>query len=114
MVATLATSAWSPTSRALASSWSLTASTAVSMPRLRASGCAPAATLRRPSRTIACASTVAVVVASPATSCVVVEEDPPEHDVGPADVGAVEAGPAVEARRRLGDADRGEHDDRDE
>ena len=47
-----------------------TASTAFSMPRLSAIGLAPAATLRRPSRTIAWASTVAVVVPSPATSSV--------------------------------------------
>ena len=47
-----------------------TASTAFSMPRLRAIGLAPAATLRRPSRTSAWASTVAVVVPSPATSSV--------------------------------------------
>ena len=46
------------------------ASTAASMPRLRLIGLAPAATLRRPSRTIAHASTVAVVVPSPATSSV--------------------------------------------
>src|SRR5271169_5862166 len=45
-------------------------STAFSMPRLRPSGLAPAATLRRPSFTSACASTVAVVVPSPATSSV--------------------------------------------
>ena len=42
------------------------------MPRLRLAGLAPAATLRRPSRTIAWASTVAVVVPSPATSLVLV------------------------------------------
>ena len=52
------------------SNCSLTASTAYSMPRLSAIGLAPAATLRRPSRTIACARTVAVVVPSPATSSV--------------------------------------------
>ena len=50
----------------------LSASTAASMPRLRSIGVAPAATLRRPSRTIAWASTVAVVVPSPATSLVLV------------------------------------------
>src|SRR5882757_5993752 len=49
---------------------SLTRSTAASMPRLSDIGFAPAATLRRPSRTSACASTVAVVVPSPATSSV--------------------------------------------
>ncbi len=46
------------------------ASTAASMPRLSDIGLAPAATLRRPSRTIAQARTVAVVVPSPATSSV--------------------------------------------
>ena len=40
------------------------------MPFFRLIGLAPAATLRRPSRTIAQASTVAVVVPSPATSSV--------------------------------------------
>ena len=40
------------------------------MPRLRPIGFAPAATFFRPSRTMACASTVAVVVPSPATSSV--------------------------------------------
>src|SRR5919204_347646 len=50
--------------------WSTTWSTPFSMPRLIAIGLAPAATLRRPSRTIACARTVAVVVPSPATSSV--------------------------------------------
>ena len=49
---------------------STTWSTALSMPRLRPIGFAPAATFFRPSRTIACASTVAVVVPSPATSLV--------------------------------------------
>src|SRR3954467_13364510 len=72
MAATCATSAWSSTSRASFSSRSLTASTAASMPRFSATGCAPAATLRRPSRTIAWARTVAVVVPSPATSLVLV------------------------------------------
>ncbi len=58
------------TSLAISSSWVLTASTAFSMPRLSAIGLAPAATLRRPSRTMAWARTVAVVVPSPATSSV--------------------------------------------
>ena len=40
------------------------------MPRLISSGLLPAVTLRRPSRMIACASTVAVVVPSPAMSLV--------------------------------------------
>jgi hypothetical protein len=44
------------------------ASTALSMPRFRSIGFMPAATAFRPSRTMACASTVAVVVPSPATS----------------------------------------------
>ncbi len=43
-------------------------STAFSMPRLRAVGLAPAATVFTPSRKMAWASTVAVVVPSPATS----------------------------------------------
>ena len=51
---------------------STTWSTAFSMPRLRPSGFAPAATFFRPSRTIGWASTVAVVVPSPATSLVAV------------------------------------------
>ena len=42
------------------------------MPRLSSMGLAPAATLRIPSVTIAWASTVAVVVPSPATSLVLV------------------------------------------
>ena len=45
-----------------------TASTACSMPRLRPIGLAPAVTFFRPSRKIAWASTVAVVVPSPAAS----------------------------------------------
>ena len=45
-------------------------STAASIPRFSDIGFAPAATLRRPSRTRAPASTVAVVVPSPATSSV--------------------------------------------
>src|SRR6202041_2347941 len=47
-----------------------TANTAISMPRLRSIGFMPAATDLAPSRTIACASTVAVVVPSPAVSLV--------------------------------------------
>src|SRR5690606_504115 len=47
-----------------------TRSTATSMPFFSDIGLAPAATLRRPSRTSAWASTVAVVVPSPATSSV--------------------------------------------
>ncbi len=49
-----------------------TASTAFSMPRLIIMGLAPAVTFFSPSRTIACASNVAVVVPSPAMSCVLV------------------------------------------
>src|SRR5271156_6055380 len=58
------------TSLASLDSSSLTRSTAASMPRFSDIGLAPAATLRRPSRTSAWASTVAVVVPSPATSSV--------------------------------------------
>ena len=47
---------------------STTAMTALSMPRFRSIGFMPAATNFMPSRTIAWASTVAVVVPSPATS----------------------------------------------
>ena len=46
--------------------------TALSMPRFSDIGLAPAATWRSPSRTIACVRTVAVVVPSPETSCVLV------------------------------------------
>jgi hypothetical protein len=70
MDATWRSAPWSRRPWPLASSSSDTASTAFSMPRLRAIGLAPAATLRRPSRTIAWARTVAVVVPSPATSSV--------------------------------------------
>ena len=72
IVATLATSLRSSTSRADLSRASATAATAASMPRFSAIGLAPAATLRRPSATMAWASTVAVVVPSPATSLVLV------------------------------------------
>src|SRR5919201_325535 len=51
---------------------STTPSTAASMPRFRPIGLAPAATFFRPSRTMAWARTVAVVVPSPATSFVAV------------------------------------------
>ena len=47
---------------------STTASTALSMPRFSPMGLAPAVTFFRPSRTMAWASTVAVVVPSPAIS----------------------------------------------
>ena len=46
----------------------MAASTAFSIPRRRAAGLLPAATFLRPSRKIARASTVAVVVPSPAMS----------------------------------------------
>ncbi len=46
------------------------ASTPFSIPRRRCCGFVPAVTFRRPSRTRDCASTVAVVVPSPATSFV--------------------------------------------
>ena len=49
-----------------------TASTALSIPRRMAMGLAPAATLRRPSLTMTCASSVAVVVPSPTVSLVLV------------------------------------------
>src|SRR5918993_56651 len=51
---------------------STAAATAFSMPRFSPRGLAPAATLRRPSRTSAWARTVAVVVPSPAMSLVLV------------------------------------------
>src|SRR5437016_372283 len=72
MDATWAISDLSSTSLAWALMPSTAAATALSMPRLRAMGLAPAATLRKPSRTRAWASTVAVVVPSPATSLVLV------------------------------------------
>ena len=49
---------------------SIRAMTALSMPRFRSIGFMPAATYFMPSRTIDCASTVAVVVPSPAVSLV--------------------------------------------
>ncbi|CAB4675985.1 unannotated protein [freshwater metagenome] len=58
------------TALAIAASSATMASTAFSIPRFNAIGFDPAATLRRPSRTSAWASTVAVVVPSPATSSV--------------------------------------------
>ena len=72
MVATCAMSSVVSTSRAFSRSRSSTAATAASMPRLRATGLAPEATARRPSCTSDWASTVAVVVPSPATSLVLV------------------------------------------
>ncbi len=71
-VATAAMSSLESTSRAALSRASPTASAALSIPRLSAIGLAPAATARRPSWTMAWASTVAVVVPSPAMSLVLV------------------------------------------
>ena len=70
MPATWAIWSLASTSTAWALIDSTAASTAASMPFLSDIGLAPAATLRRPSRTIDQASTVAVVVPSPATSSV--------------------------------------------
>jgi hypothetical protein len=56
----------------IALSSATTISTAFSMPRFNSIGLAPAVTFLRPSRKIACASTVAVVVPSPARSLVLV------------------------------------------
>src|SRR5580704_1725263 len=70
MVPTWATSADEPTFLARFSMSLTTALTAMSMPRLRSIGFMPAATDLAPSLTIAAASTVAVVVPSPARSLV--------------------------------------------
>ena len=70
--ATWAISVLPPTSVDCLAMFSTAALTALSMPRLRPLGLAPAATLRRPSAMSAWASTVAVVVPSPATSLVLV------------------------------------------
>ncbi len=70
IVPTWATSALDFTLRADLARLATTASTAMSTPRLRSIGFMPAATALEPSRTIAWASTVAVVVPSPATSLV--------------------------------------------
>ena len=70
MVPTWATSAEEPTFLARFSMSLTTAATAMSMPRLRSIGFMPAATDLAPSVTIAAASTVAVVVPSPARSLV--------------------------------------------
>ncbi len=69
---TVATWAIALPSTGLATAWISPASiaTVFSMPRRSATGFAPAATFRIPSRIIACASTVAVVVPSPAKSFV--------------------------------------------
>ncbi len=68
MVATWAISSFEVTGFELALRSATMASTALSTPRLRSIGFMPAATDLAPSRTIAWASTVAVVVPSPATS----------------------------------------------
>ena len=68
--ATWAICSFESTSTARSLMLATAASTAASMPFFRDIGLAPAATLRRPSRTIAHARTVAVVVPSPATSSV--------------------------------------------
>ncbi len=70
MAATWAMSSLPFSSRDRSLMASTTATVAFSMPRLMSMGLAPAATLRRPSFTMAWASTVAVVVPSPATSLV--------------------------------------------
>ncbi len=72
MAATWAISSRLSTSRDCFSIASTAASTAFSIPRFRAMGLAPAATFFMPRRTMAWASTVAVVVPSPATSFVLV------------------------------------------
>src|SRR5215470_4574440 len=70
MVPTCATSEEDATGLARFSRSFTTALTAISMPRFKSIGFMPAATDLPPSRTIACASTVAVVVPSPAVSLV--------------------------------------------
>src|SRR5215210_545245 len=72
MDATWAISSFASMSLAWFLMFSTTATTARSMPRFRAMGLAPAATFLIPARTMARASTVAVVVPSPATSFVLV------------------------------------------
>src|SRR3954465_10795988 len=68
MMPTWAISLWSLVGLESFFSSSMTAETAFSMPRLISIGLLPAATSFDPSRKMACASTVAVVVPSPATS----------------------------------------------
>src|ERR1700677_150292 len=74
-VATCAMALLPDTGVADASSASDTASAALLIPEPRAIGLAPAATMRRPPLISACASAVAVVVPSPATSLVLVATD---------------------------------------
>ena len=59
-----------PTCLEILRKFETTSVTALSIPRLRSIGLAPAATFLRPAVTIACARTVAVVVPSPAMSAV--------------------------------------------
>src|SRR3954467_7295823 len=68
MMPTWAISLWSRVWRESFFSSATTTSTALSMPRLISIGLLPAATSLAPSRKMACARTVAVVVPSPATS----------------------------------------------
>ena len=68
IVPTCATSFWPLVGLEIFFSASTIFSTALSMPRLSSIGLWPAATIFAPSRKIACASTVAVVVPSPAVS----------------------------------------------
>ena len=68
MVPTCAISFWPLVGLEIFLSSSMTATTPLSMPRLISIGLWPAATSFEPSRKIACASTVAVVVPSPAVS----------------------------------------------
>ena len=74
-VATWATASEPDTGVAAARRYSTAAAEAFSMPLPMAMGLAPATTLRRPSRMSAWASTVAVVVPSPAMSLVLVATD---------------------------------------
>src|SRR5712691_2717008 len=72
IAATCATSSWPLTGTDSLLISSTTASTAFSIPIFSCIGFAPAVTLRNPSLIIVCASSVAVVVPSPATSLVFV------------------------------------------
>ena len=73
MAATCAMAVLSSTSLEIFFSSSTAASVANAMPFFSTMGLAPAATFLRPSLTMACASTAAVVVPSPATSLVLVD-----------------------------------------
>ena len=70
IVPTCAVSAWVVIFLLRFFSSSTSATTALSTPRFRSIGFMPAETALPPSRTMACASTIAVVVPSPATSLV--------------------------------------------